>query len=157
MARRLFSWRPPPKAAAVWLEAMGELGHSRAKDTRGACLPNLIIQSLWDKGTHGGGRQEELNLESDRSEFTYEDRLILRICSLISLGKSPALPNHQFLHLNMDVQCEVWKPMSARPQARGPRTLLHMKTCGPETASSLPKTTQQVRGPARMGTLLVWV
>lgn len=111
-----FSWRPPPKAVAVWLEAMGELGHSRAKDPSDACLPNLIIQSLWDQWTRGGGRQEELNLESEWSEFTYEDCLILRICSLISLGKSPALPNHQFLHLNMDIQCEVWKSMSARPQ-----------------------------------------
>lgn len=98
-----------------------------------------------------------MNLKSERSEFTYEDCLILRICSLISLGKRLALPNHQFLHLNMDVQCEVWKSMSARPQAQGPRTFLHMKNCGPETASSLPKTTQQIRGPARMGTLMVWV
>ena len=43
------SWRSPQKAVAVWLEAMGELGHSRAKEPSGACLPNLIIQSLWDK------------------------------------------------------------------------------------------------------------
>ena len=98
-----------------------------------------------------------MNLESERSEFTYEDCLILCICSLIPLGKSLALLNQQFLHLNMDVQCEGWKPMSARPQAQGPRTFSHMKNCGPEMSSSLPKITQRIRGPARMGTLLVWV
>lgn len=63
-----------------------------------------------------------MGLEADESEFKYEGSLAPDLW--VALGKSLALPDPHFLHLNMNVQCEAWEAVSVRPWAQCSSALL---------------------------------
>lgn len=63
-----------------------------------------------------------MGLEGDESEFKYESSPTPDLW--VAWGKSLALPDPHFLHLNMNAQCEAWEAVSVRPWAQFSSTLL---------------------------------